>query len=120
MNTRLLLLTDGFPFGKSETFLETEIEFLAQEFQEIIIVSITQNTKESRLVPYNVQVVPYWPSDGIVTKLKSLFLLFDKRIWEEFSHLKNKYQLSLTKGRFATILMSFQKSKMIRKRISSL
>ncbi len=35
MNTRLILLTDSFPFGNKETFLETEIRFLSDAFASI-------------------------------------------------------------------------------------
>ncbi|MBB3187837.1 glycosyltransferase [Microbacter margulisiae] len=35
MNTRLILLTDSFPFGNKETFLETEIGFLSDAFASV-------------------------------------------------------------------------------------
>jgi len=35
MNNSLLLLTDSFPYGKGETFLETEIRFLSEGFETV-------------------------------------------------------------------------------------
>lgn len=40
MNNCLLLLTSEYPFGKGETFLESEVPFLEKRFDKIIIVAI--------------------------------------------------------------------------------
>tara|TARA_R110000868_G_scaffold368227_1_gene631207 strand:+ start:38244 stop:39500 length:1257 start_codon:yes stop_codon:yes gene_type:complete len=54
MKETLILLTSSFPFGYGETFLETELPYLAQSFSKIIILP-TQNisTESQRLIPNN-------------------------------------------------------------------
>ncbi|MBD8389762.1 glycosyltransferase [Dysgonomonas sp. BGC7] len=37
-DSKIILITNEFPFGKRETFLESEIEFLSQKFDNIVIV----------------------------------------------------------------------------------
>lgn len=53
--SRLCLYTNGFPFGKGEQFLETEIKFLAAAFDEVVIFP---NNFEgiARSVPGNVRI----------------------------------------------------------------
>ena len=52
---RLFLFTDKFPYGKQETFLENELPFLSQKFEEIIIIPL-HKTDELRKIPHNVKV----------------------------------------------------------------
>lgn len=49
-----ILLTDAFPFGSGETFLETEILFLSKAFDQIYIFSLSGPNK-TRELPPNVQ-----------------------------------------------------------------
>ncbi|MFM2019370.1 MAG: hypothetical protein RL007_3026 [Bacteroidota bacterium] len=51
----LLLFTSSFPFGEGEQFIETEIEFLSQAFEEVHIYPLsTKGVKRS--VPSNVVI----------------------------------------------------------------
>ena len=56
----LLFLTDRFPFGKGEAFIENEIEYIADAFDKVYIlpVGLTVNVKEQRSLPVNVKVLP--------------------------------------------------------------
>lgn len=49
-----VLFTSTYPYGYGETFLETEISFLADSFDKIYIFALTSNTKQVRKVPHNV------------------------------------------------------------------
>ena len=51
----LVLITGEYPFGHTETFLETEIKFLAKGFKKIIILPTTTSSK-ARTLPENVEV----------------------------------------------------------------
>tara|TARA_B100000768_G_C11283291_1_gene380074 strand:+ start:1619 stop:2863 length:1245 start_codon:yes stop_codon:yes gene_type:complete len=55
---KLILFTSSFPFGSKETYLETEIEFLAIAFDKIEIYPHYYNkgNKKQRGVPKNVKV----------------------------------------------------------------
>jgi len=52
-NKKLVLITSDFPFGKGETFLETELPFLAPTFESILIVSSNVTSIEQRPLPSN-------------------------------------------------------------------
>ncbi|MDD5764790.1 MAG: glycosyltransferase [Candidatus Marinimicrobia bacterium] len=43
----LILFTDAFPYGTAETFLETEILYLSEVFNQIIIVPYTRTWKKN-------------------------------------------------------------------------
>jgi len=53
-----LLITNEYPYGKAEPFLETEIEYLSNEFDKIYIFSITgrENEEPTRKIPLNTKV----------------------------------------------------------------
>lgn len=54
-NSEIILITNEFPFGSRETFLESEIAILSQNFQRIIIVP-SKMCNTIRPVPHNVIV----------------------------------------------------------------
>ncbi len=51
----MLLFTSSFPFGEGEQFIETEIEFLSQAFEEVHIYPLTTKGVK-RNVPSNVVI----------------------------------------------------------------
>ena len=55
MTENLVLITGKFPYGKYETFLETEILYLADEFDSIVILP-TKIDGAARKIPGNVEV----------------------------------------------------------------
>lgn len=78
----LILFTHSFPFGHSEAFLETEIKYLSESFEEIIIFPMYANTrKEKREVPNNVRI--YEMKNGRSAKIKSILnSLIDRQMSE--------------------------------------
>lgn len=59
MRQLLIVITDGFPYGDSEPYLEAEIPYLAEKFKKIIIVSaIDTCVGNCRKVPDNVSLSP--------------------------------------------------------------
>lgn len=58
----LILFTDSFPFGNAEPFLETEIIFLAQQFEHILLIPFSARGTITRSLPKNVHFTdPLWP-----------------------------------------------------------
>ena len=57
MNQTLILFTSNFPFGSGETFLETELPYLARSFSKVFIIP-TQGTlnEHCRPIPENCSV----------------------------------------------------------------
>ena len=45
---QLIFFTESFPYGKGESFIENEIEYLSREFDRIYILPKTSSTQEQR------------------------------------------------------------------------
>ena len=60
----LILLTDAFPFGGLEPFLETEVPYLAAKFRRLHIVAVTHESSPVRAVPENATItrLPLFPN----------------------------------------------------------
>jgi len=55
MNNKLILFTTSFPYAGGEQFLETEIKYLSEEFDEIIIIP-AKKSLNIRKIPQNVTI----------------------------------------------------------------
>lgn len=57
MGSKLIFFTAEYPYGnKSETFIENEINFLAEKFQTVIIIPSYKSEDKIRKLPSNVKV----------------------------------------------------------------
>ncbi len=65
---KLILMTNEFPFGNQETFLEEEIKVLSAAFERIIIISMNGHGP-ARGIPPNVM---YYSLDDLPSSTKSL------------------------------------------------
>ena len=55
----LIIFTDHFPYGNSESFLSDELQFLSEAFKNILIVPIdTSGGSPKRYVPKNITIHP--------------------------------------------------------------
>jgi glycosyltransferase involved in cell wall biosynthesis len=81
----LVVLTNQFPFGIGEEFLETEIKYLSKEFEKITIISSSKDKNLTRTIPFNTEVYNIKKSLTIYDKtfltsvLKELFLIYKMR-----------------------------------------
>jgi glycosyltransferase involved in cell wall biosynthesis len=87
----LVLLTATYPYGNGESFLENEIEFLAQKFNRILIVSRAKDTLKQRQLPENVSVYNVKLKIGFSQKLKSFKYLFHREFFNERSAIEGKW-----------------------------
>lgn len=74
----LVLLTNSFPYGNEEAFLEAEISYLANEFETVYIYSFASLQVDSiRSVPQNVKVsrVKKKEDDRLSLKNLAVFLI---------------------------------------------
>ena len=58
MNT-LYLFTDKYPYKGGEPFLETEIHYLSNAFEKVIIFPLSCNGSEKLAIPPNVEVIDF-------------------------------------------------------------
>lgn len=56
MKKTLFFLTDNYPYGHGEPFIENEINILADNFKKVIIISKNILDKQTRSVPKNCEV----------------------------------------------------------------
>ena len=78
MKETLFLITDHFPYGTGEPFLEDELPFLSEAFDEVILLARNKG-KGMRPVPANVRVVPLRKRLSLCSSL-SIYLSFTLRI----------------------------------------
>lgn len=53
----LYLFTCSFPYGYIENFLEDEIQYIADVFEKVVIISFANDKKEMRTIPKNCEVI---------------------------------------------------------------
>lgn len=83
----LVLFTWEFPYGKTaETFLETEIDYLASKYRKIAIIPSVSSKEDVRKLPDNVFLMPIFERYGLTktlsTILRNLPKIFETYIYE--------------------------------------
>ena len=87
----LLLFTNDYPYGKKETYLETEINYASKKFDNIIIVTTTKQ-QYKRNVPSNVKVFNVKRNYRLLSCfLYSFFKCFSRENINEFRSFRKKY-----------------------------
>lgn len=111
---KLVLFTSDYPFGAGETFLETEIKYLCNAFDQVIIITQNQSAVQTRVVPKNCSVKRIELDYSLTTRLTSLLNIFIPIVRTEIRRVGNVYQKKITLGILKTILVSFQRAKQVR------
>jgi len=102
----LLFFTSYFPYGHSETFIENEISILADNFDKVLLISMSGSGRR-RSVPKNVEVVDLAGFLPKSTNYQSLYLndflvetfaLISKAIKGKLNFYQFRYLLSLFKN----------------------
>lgn len=87
----LYFLTAEYPFGKGETFIESELPFLSQYFDKIII--LTRGSGEHiRVVPANVEISTYHLNQPKNRLLATINALTSLSPWRELLRLTFSYR----------------------------
>lgn len=116
-NKHLVLFTSDFPFGTGETFLETEILFLANAFEKVIVVSLNQNDEQTRVLPNNCEAMRMNLAVTSASKLKAMFHVFHPTVREEINIIKRQYSMPFNAAILKTMLVSFERAKRVKKYI---
>ena len=106
----LIFLTDSFPYGTAETFIENEFPFLVKSFDRIFIITNNLTDAKTRTIPDNVEVIriPYKPSFRY--KVRSLFGFFNPVIQQEIEYIKKEFLLQANKEILSVLLASYAKA----------
>jgi len=106
----LILFTSSFPYGKGEQFLETEIKYLAKEFDTITIVPTTYGEdKNIRNLPDNVKI----ESVIIKNRFDRMFNLGFLKLFSKYKYLNilvKEFFRSVKVGQFKLFLKEFNLS----------
>lgn len=113
MNQKLVLITAGFPYGKGETFLETEITFLCKAFVEVVIIASNTSETQKRSVPANCKVLQLDITPTHALKLKSFRSFLSLLYFKEVIQIRKVYQKRLTVGMVKTMLISLERAKRV-------
>jgi len=112
MPKTLILITNHFPFGSAEGFIETEYPFLERKFSKILILCRDIVSKEIRRGKYNYyRVNPESNWKEYLLLMTLLFRHFGKVVEivsQETSYLKTKRKLST--GRIKTLAHDISKA----------
>lgn len=128
----LILLANGFPYGKWEPYLETEINYYKEVFDHVYVCSlqIRKEFKDKRPVPEKFEIIPVYYAPGYVYILFSLFVLFDRNLYAEVFKLQRARRLSfkrivslfvfLSRSHYeASLLLKYFKKKGINKTLKN-
>ena len=77
MKKNLVILLNSYPFFKGEPYFETEIKYLAKNFDHIIIFSIVASKKEkmTRVPPCGIKIIPLGcPKNHFLNLLRGFFV----------------------------------------------
>lgn len=119
-NSKLVLFTADFPFGSGETFLETEIKYLANGFQHVLIISANTRDAQTRQLPANCTTERIDLSLSLWDKLLSFKGLFSPIFWKEIQIVRNVYKMKYSKGILKTMLISLFRGQRVARKINSL
>ncbi|MBS1491822.1 MAG: glycosyltransferase [Bacteroidetes bacterium] len=70
----LVLITHHFPFGSGETFLESEVPWLVQKFDKVIVLSKNVGSENCRFRAPNFYTTRISPQSSWVEKIKSIVI----------------------------------------------
>lgn len=115
MNNNLVLISSSFPYGTGETFLETEINYLASTFQNLYIITSDITSTELRKIPENCTVIRVDLSYTKILTLASLRNLSSKLFIKELIHCVKTYGFSKGLQKITTILISLERAKRLNK-----
>ena len=109
----IVIFTSIFPFGNGEPFLETEINYLAERFEKVIIVTQNIEDLKPRQVPANCEIKRIDLAVSGLEKIGGLSGLFDSKFWKERKIIKSVYNKKPNKGIISTMLISLFRAKKI-------
>lgn len=115
MNKTLVLLSASFPYGNSETFLETEINYLSKGFEKVIIISSNIASQNKREIPQNCEVLRLNIEHSKSLRFKSMCNIFHHLIKKEKEIISLAYKKKFTNDILKTMLISLERGKRVAK-----
>ncbi|MBN4051612.1 glycosyltransferase [bacterium AH-315-M05] len=104
----LILITSNFPFGLSEPYIETEIKYLQEKFDKLILISNDTTSKTCREISREIKVIRFSYHLSFIERLISLKYLFSKNFYEELAVIKSIYKQPVKLIIIKTLLVALQ------------
>lgn len=120
MRKKLILITSGFPYGSGETFLETEVTYLAKGFEQVHFVAVNPSNSISRNLPDNCTAEGLFIPLGVLQKIAALRYLVSPLFWQERNVIRRGYKRAISRGIAQTMLISLYRAQKIRKHAEKL
>jgi len=111
----LFFITANYPYGDGETFIESEIEYLAKGFDKIVIFTHSPTSYKKTQLPNNMEVRQLSYEITNLDKIKSLVLLLDQIFIEEIKIIQRKYKRKISFGILKSALISLYNAKRLAK-----
>ncbi|HSJ69437.1 MAG TPA: glycosyltransferase [Anditalea sp.] len=97
MKNNLVFLTQNYPYGNGEDFIENELPILLLHFDKILILpSLSRNFDKKRLLPDRVEVINFHNPQGVFEILSNWFANLPSSLTlmiEEFFKMGKKFSL---------------------------
>lgn len=121
MNNEIILLTHYYPFGKKESFIETEIKYLSTSFKKVYIFNVGKHSANSdqRAIPKNCSIHLSNHHKEFVKSFSILKSIFSVLFFQEIFHLIFFYKKTPTFIRIKAILVALTRAKGIKNSIQN-
>lgn len=116
-----MLITNHYPFGQGESFLEHEMPYLAAEFENILIVSKNVTSSQTYQLPVNVAVERVSVSSTCIENLSSAWFCMKNRkqftalLKEELQYAKRRNKQGVFREAFQFLFKAFQLSRELKR-----
>ncbi len=118
-NNTIVLLTDSYPFGLGESFIDIEVDILSRSFETIYVYSLADERSIQRPFPSNVELLtPNRLSMGQKLKyaLKGIFI---RELWIDFFSIKTRFKHRPSWLHFKILLLDYLKAAHIKDDLSN-
>jgi colanic acid/amylovoran biosynthesis glycosyltransferase len=119
MAKSMIFFSMHYPFHFTDSYLDEEINYLASQFDQLIIVSSNTHSKSQREIPKNAVLLRFNPFNE-VSKMASFTSIFSPFFWKEISLLKKKYHLKLNTSLLKELVLNLNRIKCIEKYIDKI
>ena len=118
-NKTLILLTDSYPFGRKEPYIEKEIDYLSKAFKRIIVISSETNPETELRLPPNLTGINFVLSLSFIDKIRGFKYLFSNMFWVEMKMIRNVFMLKINFLILKTIFDALVSSEIYAAKIAS-
>ncbi len=115
------MITNNYPYGKGEEFIETELDVIHSDFKEVIIISKNVVSKKKRIIPENIRSIRYNPKSTLREKISTILKialapsLFIHTIREEMNFIQPKISLRRLSIMTQDLIKAIRLSKFVEK-----